>query len=99
MQPLLSILLLFIPIYIQIKYGNRRIWGYIETKFTKICLISILSQIIVVFLGFMAYFPDNEKQGLCFDPGPFTIVILSIPFSIILLIIMIIQGIIIIRKR
>ena len=89
---IVAILILLLPAIFQLIYGNKAIYNHTKPKFKLVCVISIMSQIVIAYLGSIAM--DKQLQtpnmsGYCGMPI-FAYVALNL---LLLLIILIIMGI------
>lgn len=88
----MHILLIILPLLFQIIFGRKAIGGDIKLSFGTVCLISFLGQIILPFLAFKLIVYYLEKNNNACGMPLVGLVMLSLFFSVILFITMLIQD-------
>jgi len=91
------LILIILPLLFQIIVGRKAIGETISLKFRIVCLISIMSQIVLSILAFYValydlnkYFEQNASSNRC-GMGLLGIIMQSLLFTLILIVIIIIQ--------
>ncbi|QKJ63213.1 hypothetical protein [Flavobacterium sp. M31R6] len=88
----MHIILIILPLLFQIIFGRKAIGGDIKLSFGAVCLISFLGQILLTIFAFklIVYYLEKNKNA-CGMPLV-GLVMLSLLFSVILFITMLIQD-------
>jgi len=87
----LSLLLTILPVVFQIIYGMKAINKNTSLSFGLVCLLSLVSEFILTFLGFIITSESSSTRGPRDGMGNLSIIILSFLAVIVMLVIMGIQ--------
>ena len=88
----MPIILIILPLLFQIIFGRKAIGGDIKLSFGSVCLISFLGQILLTISAFKLIVYYLEKNNNACGMPLVGLVMLSLLFSVILFITMLIQD-------
>ena len=88
----MHIILIILPLLFQIIFGRKAIGGDIKLSFGAVCLISFLGQILLTISAFKLIVYYLEKNNNACGMPLVGLVMLSLLFSVILFITMLIQD-------
>ncbi|MGL2963190.1 hypothetical protein ACSVH2_05140 [Flavobacterium sp. RSB2_4_14] len=91
--PILTLIILFIPVYIQFKFGIKSASGWLKVNHFVFTLLVFISEYIIAFVLFWILMYLDKDSGMRCGPGWVMMCVFSIPFSILILIIGLLQKI------
>ena len=88
----MHIIIIILPLLFQIIFGRKAIGGDIKLSFGEVCLISFLGQILLTITSFKLIVYYLKKNNTTCGMPLVGLIILSLFFSVILFITMLIQA-------